>query len=164
MGLGSKFPCASTDSCFSSVAPKLVSTKSGGRAPAMAHRQDLAILNSSESYFCTNKRPKQELETSFHFHLAKNKQLTRRKEDKTWNKVTEEKNNREMLNHRMVHFTSLLLTNNNLRLQRYDWETEWKHQEKNFYCLQLLLCLLPHRKTQKIKKITERDNKILSIL
>lgn len=53
MGLGSKLPCASTDACFSSVAPRLTSTKSGGRAPAMAHRHDLAILKSSASYFYT---------------------------------------------------------------------------------------------------------------
>lgn len=52
-GLGSKWPCASTDPCFSRLAAKLVSTKSGGSAPAMAHRQDLAILKSSASYFYT---------------------------------------------------------------------------------------------------------------
>lgn len=52
MGLGSKLPCASRDPCFSSVAPKLASTKSGGMAPAMAHRHALAILKSSASYFC----------------------------------------------------------------------------------------------------------------
>lgn len=52
MGLGSKFPCASTAACFSTVAPKLASTKSGGRAPAMAQRHELAILKSSASYFC----------------------------------------------------------------------------------------------------------------
>lgn len=51
MGLGSKLPCASTETCFSRVAPRLASTKSGGRAPAMAHRHDLAILKSSASYF-----------------------------------------------------------------------------------------------------------------
>lgn len=52
MGLGSKLPWESTDACFSSVPSRLTSTKSGGRAPAMAHRHDLAILKSSESYFC----------------------------------------------------------------------------------------------------------------
>lgn len=52
MGLGSKFPWESTDACFSSAPSRLTSTKSGGRAPAMAHRHDLAILKSSASYFC----------------------------------------------------------------------------------------------------------------
>lgn len=52
MGLGSKLPWESTDVCFSSVPSRLTSTKSGGRAPAMAHRHDLAILKSSASYFC----------------------------------------------------------------------------------------------------------------
>lgn len=52
MGLGSKLPCESTDACFSSIPSRLTSTKSGGRAPAMAHRHDLAILKSSASYFC----------------------------------------------------------------------------------------------------------------
>lgn len=56
MGLGSKLPCASTDACFSSVAPGLASTKSGGRAPAMAHRHDMAILKSSASYFYRGDR------------------------------------------------------------------------------------------------------------
>ena len=50
-GLGSKLPWVSTEACFSSV-PGLVSTKSGGMAPANAHRQGMAILNSSASYFC----------------------------------------------------------------------------------------------------------------
>lgn len=58
MGLGSKLPCASRDACFSSVAPKLASTKSGGRAPAMAHRHALAILKSSASYFCKHTHTK----------------------------------------------------------------------------------------------------------
>lgn len=52
MGLGSKLPWESTDACFSSIPSRLTSTKSGGRAPAMAHRHDLAILKSSASYFC----------------------------------------------------------------------------------------------------------------
>lgn len=51
MGLGSKLPCESTNVCFSSVPSRLASTKSGGRAPAMAHRHDLVILKSSASYF-----------------------------------------------------------------------------------------------------------------
>lgn len=51
MGLGSKLPCASIGACFSSVAPGLASTKSGGKAPAMAHKHDIAILKSSASYF-----------------------------------------------------------------------------------------------------------------
>lgn len=55
MGLGSKLPCASSDACFSRVAPRLASTKSGGRAPAMAHRHALAILKSSASYFCKHR-------------------------------------------------------------------------------------------------------------
>lgn len=59
MGLGSKLPCASIEACFSSVAPGLASTKSGGRAPAMAHRHDLAILNSSASYFYTRDKTQQ---------------------------------------------------------------------------------------------------------
>lgn len=56
MGLGSKLPCASTETCFSRVAPRLASTKSGGRAPAMAHRHDLALLKSSASYFYRGDR------------------------------------------------------------------------------------------------------------
>lgn len=52
MVLGSKLPWESTDACFSSVPSRLTSTKSGGRAPAMADRHDLAILKSSASYFC----------------------------------------------------------------------------------------------------------------
>ena len=62
-GLGSKLPCASTDPCFSSVAPELVSTKSGDRAPAMAQRQGMAILKSSASYFYTSRRHRQRLQT-----------------------------------------------------------------------------------------------------
>lgn len=58
MGLGSKLPCASTDACFCSVAPGLASTKSGGKAPAMAHMHDLAILKSSASYFYRRDKPK----------------------------------------------------------------------------------------------------------
>lgn len=56
MGLGSKLPCASIGACFSSVAPGLASTKSGGKAPAMAHKHDIAILKSSASYFYRRDR------------------------------------------------------------------------------------------------------------
>lgn len=69
MGLGSKLPCKSTNVCFSSVPSRLASTKSGGRAPAMAHRHDLVILKSSASYFYRGRQTQQEggSETGFFF-------------------------------------------------------------------------------------------------
>lgn len=60
MGLGSKLPCESTNVCFSSVPSRLASTKSGGRAPAMAHRHDLVFLKSSASYFYRGRQTQQE--------------------------------------------------------------------------------------------------------
>ncbi|TNN60679.1 hypothetical protein EYF80_029152 [Liparis tanakae] len=39
-----------------SVAPELASTKSGGRAPPMAHRHDVDILKRSASYFYKKRR------------------------------------------------------------------------------------------------------------
>ena len=56
IGLGSKLPCASTAACFSRVAPREASTKSGGKAPAMAQRHDMAILKRSASYFYRRDR------------------------------------------------------------------------------------------------------------
>ena len=52
MGLGSKFPWVSTETCFSKVELVLASTKSGGSAPEMEHRPSMASLKRSESYFC----------------------------------------------------------------------------------------------------------------